>query len=76
MWAMKAADWHYENDRNVGIVALATNRVFFAGKGPVCGGWSWKDCIVGRESRRCIILNCTDNYDVAEIKVKSVTDHQ
>ena len=37
MWAMKAADWHYENDRNVGIVALATNRVFFAGKGPVCG---------------------------------------
>ena len=21
-------------------------------------------------------LNCTDNYDVAKIKVKSVTDHQ
>ena len=22
------------------------------------------------------ILNCTDNYDVAKIKMKSVTDHQ
>ena len=24
----------------------------------------------------CANLNCTDNYDVAKIKVKSVTDHQ
>ena len=23
-----------------------------------------------------LILNCTDNYDVAKIKMKSVTDHQ
>ena len=23
-----------------------------------------------------VYLNCTDNYDVAKIKVKSVTDHQ
>ena len=26
--------------------------------------------------KRVLFLNCTDNYDVAEIKVKSVTEHQ
>ena len=25
---------------------------------------------------RYTYLNCTDNYDVAKIKIKSVTDHQ
>ena len=24
----------------------------------------------------CVYLNCTDNYDVAKIRMKSVTDHQ
>ena len=23
----------------------------------------------------CMYLNCTDNYDVVKIKVKSITDH-
>ena len=30
----------------------------------------------GVEHLVLIYLNCTDNYDVVKIKVKSVTDHQ
>ena len=31
---------------------------------------------VGSSQQDYVNLNCTDNYDVAKIKVKSVTDHQ
>ena len=48
LWVMKAADWHCENDINVGIVFLATSRLSFTdgagqfmgqfvGKGLHCG---------------------------------------
>ena len=37
------------------------------------GGAKGRGLRVGNEGAN---LNCTDNYDVAKIKVKSVTDHQ
>ena len=36
LWAVKAADWHFENDINVGIVFLKTSCFSITEKGPVC----------------------------------------
>ena len=66
LWVMKAADWHCENDINVGIVFLATNRLSFTDRGtvygPVCGEGTALWVLKAADSDNCSlmvdILNC------------------
>ena len=42
----------------------------------ICGYMQFHVPFIVLSKINTAILNCTDNYDVAKIKVKSVTDHQ